>query len=52
MVSPQNKSALSFLRTLGYDILNTIELVKFLEPILESEIGTVEFLGLQFKTWK
>ena len=52
MLSPQNKSALIFLRTLGYDILNTIELVKLLEPISESEIRTVEIFGLQFKIWK
>ena len=52
MVTPQNKSALLFLRTLGYDVLNTVELVKPLEPISESEIRIVEILGLQFKTWK
>ena len=52
MLSPQNKSALLFLRTLGYDILNTIELAKSLEPISESEIRTVEIFESQFKTWK
>ncbi|MHA1722916.1 MAG: GNAT family N-acetyltransferase [Candidatus Baldrarchaeia archaeon] len=52
MVLPQNKGALLFLRKLGYDILNTIELVKRLEPISESEIRIVEILGLKFKMWK
>lgn len=52
MLSPQNKSALLFLRTLGFDVLNTIELVKSLEPISEADIRTVEIFGLPFKTWK
>ena len=51
MVSPQNKSALLFLRVLGYDVLNTVELVKLLQPT-SSEMRTVEILGVQFKTWK
>lgn len=52
MISPQNKTALLFLRSLGYDILNTIELVKLLKPIPEGKFRWLELLGLQFKTWK
>lgn len=52
MVSPQNKTALLFLRSLGYNILNTIELVKLLKPIPEEDFRWMELLGLKFKTWR
>jgi ribosomal protein S18 acetylase RimI-like enzyme len=52
MVSPQNKTALLFLRSLGYNILNTIELVKLPKPIPEEDVRWMELLGLKFKTWK
>ena len=52
MVSPQNRSALLFLERLGYDILNTIELVKSLEPISRSDVRIIEFLASPYKIWK
>ena len=52
MVSPQNKSALLFLKTLGYDILNTIELVKSLKPTLEGDVRIMEFLASPCKIWR
>ena len=52
MVSPQNKSALLFLKTLGYDILNTIELVKPLEPTSEGDVRIIEFLASPYKIWR
>ena len=52
MVSPQNKTAILFLRTIGYGLLNTVELVKSLEPVSASEIRIIEILGLPFKMWR
>ena len=52
MVSPQNRSALLFLERLGYDILNTIELVKSLESISRSDVRIIEFLVSPYKIWK
>ncbi|WP_297129006.1 GNAT family N-acetyltransferase [Thermococcus sp.] len=37
-VLPQDKDAITFWKKLGYDMINTIELVKDLEPTARSEI--------------
>ncbi|WP_456366858.1 N-acetyltransferase family protein [Thermococcus sp.] len=48
-VLPQDKDAMAFWKRLGYDTINTIELVKDLEPTPRDEgFHTVELLGERF----
>ncbi len=52
-VLPQDKDAIAFWKRLGYDVINTIELVKDLEPTPRDEdFHTVEFLGEKFRIFR
>lgn len=53
MVLPQDKDAINFWLRMGYNILNTIELCKYLKKTLRSEeTRTVEALGTPFRILK
>lgn len=52
-VLPQDKDAIAFWKKLGYDVINTIELVKDLEPTPRDEgFHTIEFLGERFRIFR
>ncbi|NJE29640.1 GNAT family N-acetyltransferase [Thermococcus sp. 18S1] len=52
-VLPQDKDAIAFWKRLGYDTINTIELVKDLEPTPRDEgFHTVELLGERFRIFR
>ncbi|WP_240910530.1 GNAT family N-acetyltransferase [Thermococcus sp. GR6] len=52
-VLPQDKDAVAFWKRLGYDTINTIELVKDLEPTPRDEgFHTVELLGERFRIFE
>ena len=51
-VLPQDKDAIGFWKRLGYDVINTIELVKDLKPSGRSAVHTVELLGEGFRIFK
>ena len=52
-VLPQDKDAITFWKRLGYDTINTVELVKDLEPTpRDSGFHTVELLGERFKIFR
>jgi len=54
-VLPQDKDAIAFWKRLGYDVINTIELVKNLKPTPRDEgFHAIEFLGERFRIfhWK
>ncbi|MDK2914201.1 MAG: hypothetical protein PWQ79_1116 [Thermococcaceae archaeon] len=52
-VLPQDKDAIAFWKKMGYDVINTIELVKDLEPTPRDEgFHTVEFLGEKFRIFR
>ena len=52
-VLPQDKDAIAFWKRLGYDIINTIELVKDLEPTpRDSGFHTIELLGEPFRIFR
>ena len=54
LVLPQDKDAIGFWKGLGYDVINTVELMKDLEPSNGVAFHTVEFLGERFRIfgWK
>ncbi|AEK73850.1 Acetyltransferase, GNAT family protein [Thermococcus sp. 4557] len=53
LVLPQDKDAIAFWKKLGYDTINTIELVKDLEPTpRDSGFHTVELLGERFRIFR
>ncbi|USS40189.1 GNAT family N-acetyltransferase [Thermococcus aggregans] len=52
-VLPQDKDAIAFWKKLGYDVINTIELVKNLKPTPRDEgFHTIEFLGEKFRIFR
>lgn len=52
-VLPQDKDAIAFWKKLGYDVINTIELVKNLKPTPRDEgFHTIEFLGERFRIFR
>jgi len=53
-VLPQDKDAIAFWKRLGYDMINTVELVKDLRPSERLSFHTVELLGKPFRIsrWK
>ncbi len=52
-VLPQDKRAIKFWKSLGYDRINTLELVKDLKPTRRSEgTHTVELLGERFEIFR
>ena len=52
-VLPQDKGAMAFWKKLGYDVINTIELVKGLTPTQgKNSFHTVELLGERFKIFR
>ena len=52
-VLPQDKDAIAFWKKLGYDVINTIELVKDLEPTPRDEgFHPIEFLGEKFRIFR
>ncbi|QDA31800.1 GNAT family N-acetyltransferase [Thermococcus indicus] len=52
-VLPQDRNAIAFWKRLGYDTINTIELVKDLEPTpRDSGFHTVELLGERFRIFR
>ncbi|NPB04039.1 MAG: GNAT family N-acetyltransferase [Thermotogae bacterium] len=52
-VLPQDKRAIGFWKSLGYDRINMIELVRDLKPTQRnSETYTVEFLGERFEIFR
>ncbi len=52
-VLPQDKDAVAFWKRLGYDTINTIELVKNLKPTpRDSGFHTVELLGERFRIFR
>jgi len=52
-VLPQDKDAIAFWKRLGYDVINTVELVKDLEPTpREDGFHTVELLGEKFRIFR
>ena len=53
LVLPQDKDAVAFWKRLGYDTINTVELVKDLEPTpRDSGFHTVELLGERFRIFR
>ncbi|MCD6524107.1 MAG: GNAT family N-acetyltransferase [Thermococcus sp.] len=53
LVLPQDKDAIAFWKKLGYDTINTIELVKDLEPTpRDSGFHSVELLGERFRIFR
>jgi len=52
MVLPQDKSAIKFWLHMGYNILNTIELAKDLEPEQQGSTRVLEVFGYPFRIWK
>ena len=54
LVLPQDKDAIGFWKRLGYDVINTVELMKDLEPSNGMAFHTVELLGERFRIfeWK
>ena len=52
LVLPQDKDAIAFWKKLGYDTINTIELVKDLEPSERTSFHTIEVLGERFKIFR
>jgi len=51
-VLPQDKDAIAFWKRLGYDVINTIELVKDLEHLERLSFHTVELLGEPFRIFR
>ena len=52
-VLPQDKDAIAFWKRLGYEVINTVELVKDLEPTpREDGFHTVELLGEKFRIFR
>ncbi|NJE53890.1 GNAT family N-acetyltransferase [Thermococcus sp. 21S9] len=51
-VLPQDKDAIAFWKKLGYDVINTVELVKDLEHSERPSFHTVELLGGPFKIFR
>ena len=52
-VLPQDKKAITFWKGMGYDIINTIELVKNLDEMTENtQYHTVELFGENFRIYK
>ncbi|WP_240924212.1 GNAT family N-acetyltransferase [Thermococcus sp. 21S7] len=51
-VLPQDKDAIAFWKRLGYDTINTVELVKDLKPSERTTFHTVELLGERFKIFR
>ncbi len=51
-VLPQDKNAVAFWKRLGYDVINTVELVKDLEPSERITFHTVELLGERFRIFR
>jgi GNAT superfamily N-acetyltransferase len=52
LVLPQDKNAIGFWKRLGYDTINTLELVKDLKPVGREEFHTVELLGERFRIFR
>ena len=54
LVLPQDKDAIGFWKRLGYDVINTVELMKDLESSNGTAFHTVELLGERFRIfgWK
>lgn len=48
-VLPQDKDAISFWKRLGYDVINTVELVKDLKLQGTADFHTIELLGERFR---
>ncbi|GAB6134726.1 GNAT family N-acetyltransferase [Thermococcus prieurii] len=52
-VLPQDKDAIAFWKKLGYDVINTVELMKDLEPTpKEGDFHTIELLGELFRIFR
>ena len=49
LVLPQDKDAITFWKKLGYDMINTIELVKNLRPTARGRHHVIELIGEPFK---
>jgi len=49
LVLPQDKDAIAFWKKLGYDTINTIELVKDLRGTSDQNFHVIELLGEPFK---
>ncbi len=52
MVLPQDRRAIEFWLHMGYNILNTIELMKDLEPSSKDETRVLEFFGYRVNIWR
>ncbi len=52
MVLPQDRRALEFWLHMGYNILNTVELVKELEPTQRGDTRVFEFFGYKVNIWR
>ena len=52
LVLPQDKDAMGFWKGLGYDVINTVELMKDLEPSNGMAFHTVELLGERFRIFE
>ena len=52
MVLPQDRRAVEFWIHMGYEVLNTVELVKSLEPLGEGDTRPFEFFGYPIQIWK
>ncbi|GAB6101559.1 hypothetical protein JCM16138_07820 [Thermococcus atlanticus] len=51
-VLPQDKDAVAFWKRLGYNIVNTIELVKDLKPSGRTAFHAIELLGERFRIFR